>query len=177
MKKIIAMIIVALVPAFLLAQGTPFSVLFNEFVSVPGFETREIRPAETSFEWEKTMDASHFRDAVSQVESIRILEYKGEGKISREKLWKKFLKASDHGSYTQVIQVNADNAEASVYMTKEHGGKIGEIALIAKEQDKILMVSVTGDLDFRKMFDPETMKSLRELGKYHMKGKDGCEVN
>jgi hypothetical protein len=46
---------------------------------------------------------------------------------------------------------------------------------MAKESDGITLVTVTGNIDFRKIFSPETMESLRELSGY-MSGKGECEV-
>jgi hypothetical protein len=176
MKKIIIILSLVVLPGFLLAQSTPFSDIYTTYVSEQGFETTEMMPGSTSFEWENNLDAQNIKDMIKDIESVRVLEYDGSGKISRDKLWKKLTSASQEGNYTEVMSMKGDEQEAALYMMKRSDGIYSEIALIAKEKDEIVMVTITGNIDFGKMFSPETMKSLRELGDYYMKGKGGCEV-
>jgi hypothetical protein len=175
MKKLIILITIFVLPGFLFAQETPLSSLYSQYVSEPGFETTEILPGSTGFEWEQQVTSDHIKDMVKDIESVRILEYKGEGKYSTEKLWKKMSAAANGGNYTEVVTVSGDSEQASVYMLKESDGIYKEIALMAKESDGITLVTVTGNIDFRKIFSPETMESLRELSGY-MSGKGECEV-
>lgn len=176
MKTFITIIFIALVPGYLLAQDTPLSSLYSKYVSEPGFETTEILPGTTGFEWEQQVDSEHIKDMVKDIESVRILEYKGEGKYSQEKLWKKMASALEDDMYTQVVNVNADDVHAGVYLLKGTAGTYREVALIAREKEGITLVTVTGNIDFKKIFSPGTLESLHELGKYHMKGQHDCEV-
>lgn len=175
MKKFIILITIFLVPVYMWAQDTPLSSLYSKYVSEPGFETTEILPGSTGFEWEQNIHSEHIKDMVKDIESIRILEYKGEGKFSTEKLWKKMSAAASGGDYTEVVNVSGDDKQASVYMLKESEGLFREIALMAKQDDGITLITVTGDIDVKKIFSPETMESLRELSGY-MRGKGDCEV-
>lgn len=176
MKQLIAILTLVIVPGIILAQSTPFSDLYNTYVSEQGFETTEMRPGSTSFEWEKNLEAQNIKDMIKDIESVRVMEYDGSGKISMEKLWKKMTSASREANYTEVMSMKGDGEEAALFMMKRSDGIYSEIALIVKEEDEIVMVTVTGNIDFGKMFSPETMQSLRELGDYYMKGRGGCEV-
>jgi hypothetical protein len=176
MKRISIIIAILSFPAFLLAQETPLSSFYSEYVSEPGFETTEILPGSTGFEWEKNVDSEHIKDMVKDIESVRILEYKGEGKYSTDKLWKKMASAIDEDIYTEVVNINSDDTQAAVYILKGPSGTYREVALLAREQSEITLVTVTGIIDFKEIFSPETMESLRGLSRYYRNGKDGCEV-
>jgi hypothetical protein len=176
MKKLIALIAIIGMPVILLAQATPLSSFYSKYVSELGFETTEILPGSTSYDWEKNIDAEHVKDMVKDIESIRILEYKGEGKYTTEKLWKKMSAAVEDDLYTEVVNVDAEDMQAALYLLKGSSGTYKEVALLAFEKEEVTLITVTGDIDFKEIFSPETMQSLRELGKYYMDGKDGCEV-
>ena len=175
MKKQIVILLLFIAPGFLLAQDTPFSSLYSRLVGEPGFESTEIMPGSTSYEWEKNVQAQNIKDMVKDIESIRILEYDGEGQYKSDKLWKKMTSAADDATYIEVVSMNGEKEQVSLYMLKGTGDIYREMALIARDGDDITMITVTGNIDFSKIFSPETMKSMRELGEYYMKDKGGCE--
>ena len=176
MKNLISILAIVLFPALLLAQQTPLSALYSKYASEPGFETTEIMPGSTSYEWEKNIGAENIKEMIKDIESIRILEYKGEGHSAADKLWKKMSAAATEDAYIEVVNVSGDKEQARLYMLKESGGVYREIALIAREADEVTMITVTGNIDMNKIFSPETMQSLRELGNYYRKDKGECEV-
>ena len=176
MKKLIVLIIGSFIPAFLLAQTTPLSALYDRYVSKPGFETTEILPGSMSFEWEKNVDNSTFKEMMQNIESIRILKYKAtEENNEQEKLWKKIEKASSEEQYKEVVTVNAENTSAKIFMLKEPAGNTREVALIAKNEEGITVMTVTGNMDFSAMFSVENMKHIREMAEYYMKNKGECK--
>ena len=175
MKKLIVVIIIAFVPGFLLAQNTPLSSLYDQYVSTPGFETTEILPGSMSFEWEKNMDNDMIKEWMQDIESVRILKYKnGEGKMDPDKLWKKMSKSAGDEQYTEIVTVNSDNTQVHMYMIKGPAGNTRELAMLEKDKDGIMMLTVTGNMDFSAMFSPESMQSLREMGEYYMHNKGEC---
>jgi hypothetical protein len=177
MRKLVAIIVIALLPGMVLAQGTPLAALYDEFVSQEGFETTEIRPGETAFEWEKDINAPELMEAIRDIRSVRILEYGGEGKIETEKVWKRMQKAVTGNQYREVMSVNADAETVRMFMVQDPvTGHFTEIALIARESDGVTLVSVTGDIDLKKIMSPAIMENLREMGHYHMKGDGECGV-
>lgn len=176
MKKLIVIMIVAFVPVFLLAQNTPLSSLYDRYVSEPGFETTEILPGSMSFEWEKTTDNVPMKEMMQNIESIRILKYKAEaGNANQEKLWKKMQKASGDDLYTEVVTVNAEKVRVNIFMIKGPAGNTREIAMLERDENGIMMLTVTGNMDFSAMFSPENMQSLREMGEYYMQNKGDCK--
>lgn len=176
MKKLIVLMIVAFLPVFLPAQNTPLSALYNKYVSKPGFETTEILPGSMSFDWEKTMNNSTIKEMMQNIQSIRILKYQANTEnAEQEKLWKKMQKAAGDGDYKEVITVNAENTRVNIYMMKEPDGKTREIALMAKDEKGVTMVTVTGNMDFSSIFSAENMQSLREMAEYYMHNKGGCK--
>jgi hypothetical protein len=177
MKNLFAIIVMALLPGMILAQGSPLAGLYDEFVSQEGFETTEIRPGETSFDWEKDINAPELMEAIRDISSVRILEYNGEGKMDADKVWKKMQKAVDGDQYREVMSVKSETDNVRMFMVQDpRTGHFTEIALIARESDGVTMVSVTGDIDLKKIMNPAIMENLREMGQYHMKGGGECGV-
>lgn len=175
MKKLIVIMIVALAPAILMAQNTPLSSLYDRYVSDPGFETTEILPGSMSFDWEKNMENAQVKEIMQQIEKIRILRYAAEGaNQDQDKIWKKMQKAADNELYTEVITVNAENIYARMYMIKGQAGNTREVAMLAKSKEGIMMVTITGDMDFSAMFSPDHLQSLREMGEYYLQNKSEC---
>ncbi len=176
MKKIIVLFAMIALPGLMFAQETPLSSVYFNYADEPGFEATEIRPGSEGSEWEQKISSDHFRDLVNDITSIRILEYKGEGKVRPAKIWKKMSTAAGSGNYTEIVNFSGDDEQALVYISRESAGIYSEIALMAREENDLVLITVTGNIDLEKIFSPETMKSLRELGKHHMKGKGECEV-
>jgi hypothetical protein len=167
--------ITVMVPSFLLAQGTPLSSLYDRYVSEAGFETTEILPGSMSFEWEKTSDNASIREMMQNIESIRILKYKaGSGSIDLDKLWNKMRKTAGDDQYTEVVTVNSDKVQVNIFMMKGPGGNTREVALLEKDENGVMMVAVTGNMDFSSLFSPENMQSLREMGEYYLQHKTEC---
>jgi len=175
MKKLIFIMIVAFVPALLLAQGTPLSSLYDRYVSDPGFTTTEILPGSMSFDWEKTMDNGQVKEMLQDIESIRILKYKVDEKnTDQDKIWKKMQKAASDDLYTEVVNVNAEDVTVNIYIIKGLEGNTREIALMVKNKEGVMMATITGNMDFSKIFSADNMQSLREMGEYFMHNKGEC---
>jgi hypothetical protein len=175
MKKLIVLMIVAFVPAFLPAQNTPLSSLYDQYVTDAGFETTEILPGSMSFGWEKDENNVQMKEMMQNIESIRILKYKaGAGKIDQDKLWKKMQKTAADEQYQEVVTVNADNIHVNIYMIKGPEDNTREVAMLEKGENGIMMVTVTGKMDFSSMFSPENMKALHEMGEYYLQNKGDC---
>ena len=175
MKKLIFIMIVAFVPALLLAQGTPLSSLYDRYVSEPGFTTTEVLPGSMSFDWEKTMDNGQVKEMLQDIESIRILKYKSDDGINDlDKIWKKMQKAASDDLYTEVVNVNAEDVTVNIYIIKGLEGNTREIALMVKNKEGVMMATITGNMDFSKIFSADNMQSLREMGEYFMHNKGEC---
>ena len=176
MKKLIVIMIAAFLPVILTAQNTPLSSLYDRYASEPGFETTEILPGSMSFDWEKTADNVQVKEMMQNIESIRILKFKSEKTTAdQDKLWKKMQKTAADEQYTEVVTVNADKVRVNMFMMKGPDGKnTREIAMLERDENGIMLVTVTGNMDFSKMFSPENIKSLSEMGEYYLQNKGGC---
>jgi hypothetical protein len=175
MKKLIVLMI-AIIPVFVMAQGTPISALYDKYSSKPGYETTEILPASMSFDWEKSMDNNTVRDMMKSIESIKILKCKeGSSAAEQSKLWKKMQKAAGEADYKEVVSVSAEKMQMNVYMLKTSAGNTREVAMLSKGENGVTMVAVTGDMDFSSLFSAENMKSLREMAEYYMHSKGNCK--
>jgi hypothetical protein len=170
MKKLIIIMIAAFVPAILVAQNTPLSSFYDDYQGKPGFETTEIHPDAMSFEGEKNVDNARIKELMQSVEAIRILKYKTEsGTIKADKLWKKMQKTASDKQYKEAVTVDAENIRVNIYIMKGTEGKTREVAILGKNDKGIMLMTVTGNMDFSQIFSKENMKSLREMGEYYLK--------
>jgi hypothetical protein len=177
MKKLIVLMMMAYVPVFLQAQGTPLSSLYDKYVAEPGFETTEILPGSVSFDWEKSIENTPVKEMMQNITSIRILKYKSDkGSTDQEKLWRKMQKTAGDKLYTEVMTIFADKVQVYIYYIKGPEGKTRELAMLERDNNGIMMLTVTGDMDFSGMFSAENMQSLREAGKYFLENKSGCSA-
>jgi len=176
MKKLIVIMIAAFLPVILTAQSTPLSSFYDRYTSEPGFETTEILPGSMSFDWGKTAENEQVKEMMQNIESIRILKFKSDkANADQDKLWKKMQKTAAAEQYTEVVTVNADKVRVNMFMMKGPDGITREIAMLERDENGIMMVTVTGTMDFSKMFSPESMQSLREMGEYYLQNKGGCK--
>jgi hypothetical protein len=176
MKKLLIVLMTIGIPFILSAQKTPFSSLYDRYISEPGIESTQVLPGSTSFEWEKSMDNPQVKKMLESIESIRILKVKADStRVSPEKVWKSMQKAATEDQYKEVITVSADKTHVRMFILEGTEGHTREVALIVKEEDEIIMMTMTGDMDFSAMFSHENMKQLREIGEYYMKDHKGCE--
>jgi len=175
MKKLTLIILVAVLPVFAMAQKTPFTQLYDKYVSEPGIQTTQILPGSTSFEWEKTADNTAIREMLNSIESIRIMKIQSDStKVSPEKIWKNMQKAASEDAYREILTISADKVQMRMLMLRGEEGRTREVALIAREGDGVFMMTMTGNMDFSSMFSPENMKNFREIGEYYLENHSGC---
>jgi len=176
MKKLIIIMFSVFLPAIFLAQETPLSSLYNNFLGDPGVDATEVLPGSTSFEWEKDMEMSQVKEMMQSIENIRIVKYKPKPGNSRlDKNWKKIEKAASDDRYTEIMSVYSDDVMVFLYMMKGDKGTTRELALLEKDNDGFMLVTMTGNMDFSAIFNHDNMKSMREMGEYFIKQKGGCE--
>jgi len=175
MKKLTLIILVAVLPVFAMAQKTPFTQLYDKYVSEPGIQTTQILPGSTSFEWEKTADNTAIREMLNSIESIRIMKIQSDStKVSPEKIWKNMQKAASEDAYREILTISADKVQMRMLMLRGEEGRTREVALIAREGDGVFMMTMTGNMDFSSIFSPENMKNFREIGEYYLENHSGC---
>lgn len=175
MKKQIILMVLGFLPVFLLAQNTPLSSLYEQYASKAGFVSTEIFPGTMSFEWEKAMNLNTFKDMMKEIQCIRILRYKEDGnKREQAKFWKKIQKTAGDGQYKEVVAVSSEKVKADIYLIREPSGNTKEVAFAAKSEDGIMMITISGNLDFSMLFSKENMQHLRDIAHYFMENKGKC---
>lgn len=176
MKQLIIILLAVFLPGLLQAQETPLSSLYNNFIGDSGVEATEVLPGSTSFEWEKDMEMSQVKEMMQSIESIRIVKYKPDhGKSRLDKNWKKIEKAASDDRYKEVMSIYSDDVMVFLYMMKGDAGTTRELALLEKDSDGFMLLTMTGNMDFSSIFNHDNMQSLREMGEYFIKQKGGCE--
>jgi hypothetical protein len=175
MKKLIFIWIAAFFPVFLVAQDTPLSSLYDRYDNRAGFTASEIMPGILSVDQEVSAQLPMIGEMMKDIEKIRVLRYEpGQDIAAQDKFWKKMQKAAAGGGYIEVVSVNSDGEHFSILRMKGATGNTREIALIAKDDDSIMLVTVTGDMDFSEMLSADNMKGLCEMGEHFMHEKGGC---
>jgi hypothetical protein len=164
MKKIIVILAGIIFPLALAAQDTPLSDIYDDFVSQPGYSTQEIIPSGTSTEWEKDLSGTTIREVMDQISSIRILSANGEEGGSMKSLWKSVSKAASKADYFKLLEVSSDDESITLYGLKSFNGNMKEFALTLKEPEKVMLVTVTGEMDMSTFFSKDMMKDLKKLG-------------
>lgn len=176
MKRIALFIMVACFPVILAAQDSPFSALIDRYSGNPGFESSVILPNSTSFEWEKEVDNSSVKEMMKGIEEISVLKYQAEGNRDvSEKFWKNIQKAASDQTYTELMNVNAEDVQVRICMIKGDGGTTKEVALAVNDKDRIILITMNGTMDFSSMFSQENLKGLSEMGAYFIENKGECD--
>lgn len=175
MKNLILILMTVLLPVVILAQETPLSSIYSHYNGKAGYSTSEILPGAMSFSWEKDVDISQVKEILKSISSIRIVKLNPESdKGNQEKLWKRVQKAASEDQYIEMINVSADNVMVRMYALKGEGNVTKEIALAVKDNDGMMLATMTGNMDFTKLFTKENMQAFRELGGQLMEMKGSC---
>jgi hypothetical protein len=164
MKRTYTLLAFLALPLLVAAQDSPLEELFGQYLDKPGIEAKEILPGKTSFTWEKDLEGSALREAMAQVDNIRILMVKEEAKTSPGDMMKKVEKAVSRADYTLVAEARSGDMEACLYALRDDTGKTREISMVARGKEQLMLVSVSGRLDFSRMINPEVIHELVELG-------------
>jgi hypothetical protein len=176
MKKLVFIMIIGLSPLFLLAQGTPLSSLYDKYATDPDFNTTEIKPGSMNFDWEKSMDNAALKDILKDIQSIRFLKSDDDmGRNAQNKLWKKILKTASDSVYMELASVNADDVKMKIYIMKGSEGVTREVALLVKEEDGVILGTMTGNMNFSALFSHENLEQMREMAEHFMQMKSACK--
>jgi len=154
-------------PLFLHAQDTPLSSIYDSYVSKSGYSAQEIIPSKTSTPWEQDMDVSSIRQVIDQISSIRILSTEGKDGGSMKSLWKRITKAVSDADYTRLMEVSGDKMSVNFYGLKNANGNMKEFALTLKQDDQVMLVTLTGDIDMSSIFSKDVMQDLKKIGMEH----------
>lgn len=175
MKKLLIFIVVTLAPFIILAQETPLASLYSDFSSKSGYQSMQIKPGAMNLNWEKSEDFPLFGDMMKNIESISILQDEtGSGFLSGDKLWKKVRKIAADERYTELACANGDEMSIRMFMMKSEENVVKEAAFCVKKDDKVILIAVSGNMDFSEMFNAENMQAMREMGEFFMEHKGSC---
>ena len=154
-------IVTLALPVFLHAQETPLTKLIGKYSGKPGFSSAEINNASVNTESNKSTDVARIHEALSDIKGIRFLRYDGSnpettGKIFKEKLDKALVK----GQYQELASANIEKTYARILVFKDQQKQPAEIALLAKGENETVLITLTGKIDFSKIFNAQTMAWL-----------------
>ena len=167
--------IAVLVPSLIIAQDTPLSSLYDKYSGEPGFKTTEIMPGSMSFAWEAETEHPQVKEMMKDIEKIRLIRYDAESsQASKDKIWKKIQKSASDEQYIEVMTVNAKDVQARLLIIRGTTGNTREVALVERDKNGIMLITVTGNMNFSEMFSMENMQNIREMAEYFMHEKGGC---
>jgi hypothetical protein len=175
MKMLLVIMIAVLVPSFIIAQDTPLSSLYDKYSGEPGFKTSEIMPGSMSFAWEAEAEHPEVKEMMKDIEKIRLIRYNAENsQASQEKIWKKIQKSASDEQYIEVMTINADDVQARLLMIRGTSGNTREVALVERDKNGIMLITVTGNMNFSEMFSAENMQNIRKMAEHFIHEKGGC---
>ena len=175
MKNLLIVVVITLLPAIIWAQETPLASLYKDFSSKSGYKSSQIKPGAMNLKWDKTTEFPFFGDMLKSIESISIIQDKsGDGFLSGDKLWKKVRKVAADERYTELASANGDELSVRMFMMKGEQDVVKEAALCVKKDDYVILVAVSGNMNFSDLFNEENMQAMRKMGEFFMEHKGSC---
>ena len=151
MKKLVLILIVALAPAFVIAQNSAVEKLFKKYGGQDGFTTITVNSGLLRLAADFT-DEEEGLEVLNSIKSIKILAQEdGEA----DNFYNEVKSLLSNNDYEELMTVNS-NDEDVVFLIKKEGKKISEFLLVVGGDDENVVIYIEGSLD---------MKEIAHLGK------------
>jgi hypothetical protein len=97
---------------------------------------------------------------MDKISSVRIISTEGKKVKS---LWSSITDAIGRADYTELITVKTGEESVNMYGLKLANGNMREFALVVKEEDEAMLVTITGDMDMTSIDMGDIMKDVMKL--------------
>jgi len=164
MKKLVLVLLIALVPAFLFAQNSAVEKLFKKYGGLDGFTTITINSGLLKMAAQFT-DEDEDLEILNQINAIKILVQE-DG--TADNFYEEIMSKLKRGSYEELMTVNSDDEDV-IFLIKKDNDRVSEFLLIASSDEENVLVYISGNLK---------MKDLAKLGSsINMDGAGFAQLN
>jgi hypothetical protein len=137
MKNLVLSLLVVLVPILAIGQNSAVEKLFDKYGGKDGFTTVTIN--KNLFKMVAQLDEDdEDLQALSGMESIKILAVDDEGENSNINFYKEAKSLLDSDDYEELMTVNSSDADV-VFLVKQEGDIIKELILLVGGDDNALI--------------------------------------
>ena len=146
MKRVVLMLIVMALPAFILAQNSAVDKLFNKYKGKDGVTTVQISPE--LFQVVQAMEIEEIDDhdiPFDKIASVKILTIEDEDQFKGVNFYDEISKDLDVADFAEVMTVD-DGGETVRMWMKADAGTVSEFLLIVGGDDNVL-IYITGNFN------------------------------
>jgi len=162
MKKLIKLLFVLVIvsPLILSAQQTKVDKLFEKYSGESGFYYLNLET--DMFSMIEEEDGSK---TDSKIVYLKMLTFKESENASKgaSKIYSEFKKAFDNDVYKGLIDVNSSGEKVDMKVKKEDG-KVSEIIIVIFDKTETMLVSASGNFDFKKLATLKQIENCKRLG-------------
>lgn len=151
-KSFISLLLAILIsPIFLQSQNIFLDGIFEKYSNQKGFTYVNITPDMFDLFSDKTntKDSSKFMELVKGLTGIKVLTYEKSG-TKIKAIYEEVLKNIPKGLYKELMVVKSENTNVKFLIHKENN-KIMELVLLVSEENQFALISITGDIDLKKV--------------------------
>lgn len=169
MKKIILLIIVALLPQFAIAQSDPVSSFFDKYEDSEGFTTVHIsgRMFKMFMSKEAPKEDETVKSVLSNLDGIRILAFGDDGDAPKSgKYYYNQLMDNLPSRQYEELMIIKEEREKIKFMVREERGEVRELLMVVGGDDTFVLISLNGIIDLDKI--SEIANSIHIDGMEHL---------
>lgn len=169
MKKLALSLLVVLVPIFAIGQNTAVEKLFDKYGGQDGFTTVTINKG--LFKMVAQFDENdEDLQALSGMESIKILAVEDEGVASGVNFYKEVRSQLKTADYEELMTVNSSDSDV-VFLAHQEGDVIKElILLVGGKGDDNALIYIAGNIRMKDVSKIASSMGIEEDGKMHIPG-------
>ena len=168
MKKILIILVIAILPILAIAQNTPVDELFDKYSGQEGITSVYITSYMFSLFTDLETDDPDFDELIKNLKGIKILatddSYPGKVDFYKEIIGK--LPMSEYNE----LMVIREKDQIVKFLLNEKDGKIIELLIIAGGADENAIISIQGNIDLKNI--SKLSKSMNISGLEHLEEID-----
>lgn len=168
-KQLIKIIVITamIIPATMFSQND-FNKLYDKYAGQEGFTSINISPEMFRFlssidMSDSSNDSKETQNVMQQLEGLKMLVYnKEEGKNAID-FYKEVQRNLPIDDYTELMAVKDSDSDIKFLIKKAGKGKISELLMIVLDDEEVLVMSMTGNIDMNTISDISKSLDIEEL--------------
>jgi hypothetical protein len=172
MKKfIIALLALVFLTPITQSQESVTEKLYNKYSGVEGITTVHITSelfgmiAQMNFEGEDAEEMNKMKDAMSDLQFVRIVMFEDASEDNAEfQAFKKDLKAFDLDGFKELMVVD-DKDEKVRFVARQDGEMFKEFLVLIDSKDEAGFISIFGDMDMETISKVSQSMGIQQMGK------------